>query len=61
MASKLREMYIKNMMSSEEGKQLFEEYKELFGRYPGIYLDATKEESLEFIKEEIKQKKKNNI
>ncbi|MBF2504931.1 hypothetical protein IA928_02355 [Listeria welshimeri] len=49
--------YLSRMTKSNEGKQLFDEYKRIYGNYPPRYVDATDEEVWKEIREMIKDAK----
>ncbi len=51
------ERYIKKMLAQQDTKPIFEEYKKLFGKYPGYCLNVTDERRIEIIKKEISEAK----
>ncbi|WP_239256677.1 hypothetical protein [Listeria ilorinensis] len=49
----LYESYFKRMTSTKVGKQLFEDYKKKFGRYPPRYIDLSDEEATKEIQRKL--------
>ncbi|EIO3384746.1 hypothetical protein L3N57_002564 [Listeria monocytogenes] len=47
-----------DMMSTPAGKQIFEKYKELYGKYPPFLLDITEKEQWNEIKQLIRDAEK---
>ncbi|EMK2851911.1 hypothetical protein ACHWNZ_002895 [Listeria monocytogenes] len=50
--------WLESMMSTADGKRIFEKYKELYGKYPPFLLDITEKEQWNEIKQLIRDAKK---
>lgn len=53
MSKQAHDIYVKRMMSTKKGREVFEAYKEKFGRYPARYFDLSDKEALEYIKSKL--------